>query len=76
MRLKQKVRNLTLLAVAAFLISFSSSDSFAGQKKNKQKKSAASKAGQVIDLRKIDQLKGAFQRDVGKVRFVTILSPT
>jgi hypothetical protein len=76
MRLKQKVINLTLLAVAAFLICFSSSESFASQKKNKQTKPAASKAGQVVDLHKIDQLKEAFQRDSGKVRFVTILSPT
>jgi len=33
-------------------------------------------AGQVVTLSKIDQLKEAFQRDAGMVRFVTILSPT
>ena len=67
-------RILALLAIVASL-SFPSysSKSFAAQK---QKKPVVAKAGQVIELRKIDQLKEAFQRDDGKVRFVTILSPT
>lgn len=70
-------RILALLAIAACLIfpSYSGS-SFAAQKQEKQKKPVTAKAGQVIELRKIDQLKEAFQRDAGKVRFVTILSPT
>ena len=70
-------RILALLAIVASL-SFPSysSKSFAAQKQDKQKKTVVAKAGQVIELRKVDQLKEAFQRDDGKVRFVTILSPT
>ena len=68
---------LALLAIVTFLVLSSySNNSFAAQKKEKQKKPVVAKAGQVIQLRKIDQLKEAFQRDAGKVRFVTILSPT
>lgn len=77
MRLKQTKNNLVLLAIAAFLIFHSySGNSLAAQKQAKQKKPVVAKAGQVIDLRNIGQLKEAFQRDAGKVRFVTILSPT
>jgi hypothetical protein len=77
MKLKQTNGNLALLAIVAFLVLSSySSSSFAAQKKEKQEKPVVAKAGRVIELRKIDQLKEAFQRDAGKVRFVTILSPT
>jgi hypothetical protein len=52
-------------------------NSFATQKSAKRKTKAVKKiAVQVIELRNIGQLKDAFQRDAGKVRFVTILSPT
>lgn len=78
--MKQKLisRNLALLAIIAFWFFPSySGDSFAAQKAAKQKKPLVAKgAGKVIALRKIDQLKEAFQRDTGKIRFVTILSPT
>lgn len=71
-------RNLALLAMVAFLVfpSYSSS-TLAAQKRGKPDKAVATKnAVKVVSLRKIDQLKQAFQRDSGKVRFVTILSPT
>jgi len=77
MKLRWTRKNLIPLVVLAFLVlpSYSVS-SFAEQKKDKQTKPPVIKAGQVIELRKIDQLKEAFQRDTGKVRLVTILSPT
>jgi hypothetical protein len=77
MRQKRTNRTRALLAIVAFLaFSSYSSNSFAVQKKEKQKEPPVAHAGQVIKVRKIDQLKEAFQRDAGKVRFVTILSPT
>ncbi|HEX5735362.1 MAG TPA: hypothetical protein VF131_21205 [Blastocatellia bacterium] len=77
MSLKQAKNKFVLLATVAFLVFLShSSNSFAAQKQAKQKKPVVAKAGQVIELRRIDQLKEEFQRDAGKVRFVTILSPT
>lgn len=72
MKLIEAKRNLALIATTALLAFASYSDrSFATQKKK-----SVVKAGQVIELHKIDQLKEAFQRDAGKIRFVTILSPT
>jgi len=78
MKRKPARRNLALLAVVAFLCMHSfPSNFFAAQKTGGQKKPlAAKKAVRVIELRGIDQLKEAFQRDAGKVRLVTILSPT
>jgi len=75
---RKLIRNFALLAIIAFWFSPSySGDSIAAQKAAKQKKPLVAKgAGKVIALRKIDQLKEAFQRDTGKIRFVTILSPT
>jgi len=58
-----------LAAVALSVVTFCAVNSADGQSKRKN-------AGQVVTLRDIDQLKEAFQRDIGKVRFVTILSPT
>jgi hypothetical protein len=37
---------------------------------------AARRKSNVVELRSLDQLKEAFQRDQGKVRLVTLLSPT
>ena len=78
MKQRRVSRNLALLAVMAFWFFPSySGDSYAAQKTTKRKKPlVAMRAGKVIALRKIDQLKEAFQRDAGKIRFVTILSPT
>jgi hypothetical protein len=79
-RMKRKLtrRDLAVLALVAFLcIPPISSNSFAAQKTGKQKRPlAVRKAVRVIELGEIDQLKEAFQRDAGKVRLVTILSPT
>ena len=78
MKQRRMSRNLALLAIMAFWFFPSySGDSFAAQKAAKRKKPLVAKgAGKVIELRKIDQLKEAFQRDAGKIRLVTILSPT
>jgi hypothetical protein len=78
MRQKQISKNLVLLAMIAFWIFPSySGDSFATQKAVKRKTKAVKKrAVQVIELRNTDQMKEAFQRDKGKIRLVTILSPT
>ena len=52
-------------------------DSFAAQKTARQKPPTISKrAVQVIELHNLEQLKEAFQKDTGKVRLVTFLSPT
>ncbi len=78
MKQRQTSRNLALMAVIAFWF-FPSyfGDSFATQKTAMRKKPLASRgAGKVINLRKVDQLKETFQRDTGKIRLVTILSPT
>jgi hypothetical protein len=41
-----------------------------------RKAAGTARKGLQIDLKSVDQLKDAFQRDGGKVRLVTILSPT
>jgi hypothetical protein len=71
-------RSLALLAMATFLaFPFNAKISLAAQSKGKQKKPSVIKnAGKVVELRNLGQLKDAFQRDAGKVRFITILSPT
>ena len=78
MKQKRMSRNLALLAIVAFWVFPSSSgDCLAAQKAAKRKRPPVAKgAGKVTALRRIDQLKEAFQRDAGKIRFVTILSPT
>ena len=77
MRVKQAKNKSVLLATLASLVFLSySGNPTAAQRQEKQKKPVVAKAGQVIELRKTDELKEAFQRDAGKVRFVTILSPT
>jgi hypothetical protein len=66
---------LSLLTL--FILSAVFGDAFAAQKTAKQKNSNVKKqATRVIDLKSIEQLKEAFQKDNGKVRIVTILSPT
>ena len=78
MKQRRISRNLALLAIIAFWFFPSNfGDSFATQKAAKREKPLVTKsAGRVITLRKVDQLKEAFQRDAGKIRLVTILSPT
>lgn len=78
MKPKQTGRNLVLLVIVAFLAFPSdSSNSFASQNVAKRKKPLITKSAvKVIELRNLEQLKEAFQRDSGKVRLVTILSPT
>ena len=76
--MRQTSRKLALLALVV-VWSFLSypGDVFAAQRKEKPKKAAVAKrAVPVVELRNLEQLKAAFQRDAGKVRFVTILSPT
>jgi hypothetical protein len=60
------------LAIAALTFLFLVCDSAAAQKRPANSRNA----GQLVTLSRIDELKDAFQRDAGKVRFVTILSPT
>ena len=73
MKLIRTKRNFSsLIIVVVLLFPLYSGNSSAAQKKERSQ----TKSGQVIQLRSIDQLKEAFQRDGGKVRFVTILSPT
>ena len=77
MRQKRLNRNFVLLAIVAFLVFPSSRNAFAVQKAVKPKKQSVKKRTvAVIDLHNIEQVKEAFQRDAGKVRLVTILSPT
>jgi hypothetical protein len=70
-------RSLALLAMATFLaFPLDAKISLAQSKMKHKKPRAIQNAGKVVELRNIGQLKEAFQRDAGKVRFVTILSPT
>jgi hypothetical protein len=71
-RLSADRKLIGLAAVGLSVVAFFAVNSAEGLSKRKD----ARNAGQVVPLRKIDQLKEAFQRDAGKVRFVTILSPT
>jgi hypothetical protein len=71
---KQLVR-LAILVCLVFPACFG--DSFAAQKKGQRKPPLVKKSAvKVIELRNLEQLKEAFQRDTGKVRLLTILSPT
>jgi hypothetical protein len=71
-------KNIVLLAMAALLILLSySANCFATQKESRRTKHAITKKTiKVTELRNLEQLKKAFQRDTGKIRLVTILSPT
>jgi hypothetical protein len=71
-------RSLVLLAMATFPAFLLDAEiSLAAQSKTKQKKPLVVKnASKVVELRNIGQLQEAFERDAGKVRFITILSPT
>jgi hypothetical protein len=71
-RLNADRKLVGLAAVALSVVAFCVVNSAEGLSKRKD----ARNSGQVVTLRKIDQLKEAFQRDAGKIRFVTILSPT
>lgn len=59
---------------------YTGSDPGVAQRAKKQGREEAQKNAlrrvNVVELRSIDQLKVAFQRDLGKVRLVTLLSPT
>ena len=78
MKQKRISRNLTLLAIVVFLVFPSYFGVFlAAQKAAKGKTKLVKKhVVPVIELHNLEQLKEAFQRDAGKVRLVTILSPT
>ena len=77
MQQKQKTKLLWLLLLLIFFIVSFSVDSLASQKAAKRKTSIVKKKTvAVIELRNIEQLKEAFQKDIGKIRLVTILSPT
>jgi hypothetical protein len=71
-------KNIVSLAMAALLIFLSySANCFAAQKESRRTKRAITKKTiTVAELRNLEQLKKAFQRDAGKIRLVTILSPT
>jgi hypothetical protein len=64
---------LVLLSVAGLFVSrlYSSSEAQTGRRSG-----SANRQSVVSTLRSIDTLKQAFQREAGKVRLVTILSPT
>lgn len=78
MKRKRTSRTLALLAIIAFaIVPAGFKDSFAAPKALVRKKPHATKhAARVIELRDIKQLQAVFQRDAGKIRLVTILSPT
>ncbi len=77
--MQKRVPNpLALLAILTFVFFSSSSvNGFAPPKQTKRTKPRVTKqATRIIELHSLDQLKVAFQQDHGKVRLVTILSPT
>jgi len=71
-RLNADRRLIDIAAVALSVVVVCVVNSAEGLSKKKDLRNSS----QVVTLRKIDQLKEAFQRDAGKVRFLTILSPT
>ncbi len=68
--MKRKLMNIgRLAAVLCMALSYSQGDGSA------QSVLATTPAAGVIDLKNLDQLKEAFQRDHGTVRLVSLLSP-
>ena len=68
-------RSLNALSViaACLVLSADSGSAVAAQRKSRHQKTHAVK---LVRLRDIEPLQAAFQRDAGKIRLVTILSPT
>jgi hypothetical protein len=61
---------ISIVAIASLALpAYASAYSSTAQKATRQK-------ANLVELRGLDQLKEAFQRDQGKVRLVTLLSPT
>ena len=77
-----KQRRFNNILALLVMIGFCFSSSYAGASRAAQKaakpktKAVKPQTVQVTELRNADQVKEAFQRDKGKVRLVTILSPT
>lgn len=73
-----------LICLAAVILmashAYAGSDPGVAQRAKKRGREEAQKNAlrrvNVVELRSLDQLKEAFQRDHGKVRLVTLLSPT
>ena len=72
--LKQRVATITLVVLAAILFDASATASHAAQKPRRS--AQAGRKAQAVELSDIGQLKGLFQADAGKVRLVTLVSPT
>lgn len=72
--LKQRVATITLTVLAAILVDPNATASSA-TRKPRQSAQAGRKA-HAVELGGIGQLKGVFQSDAGKVRLVTLVSPT
>jgi hypothetical protein len=77
MKRERAKKTFALLAVVSLLI-FSSlfGEASAAQKAKPRKAQAVKTRNAVVELHGIEPLKEAFQRDKGKIRLVTILSPT
>lgn len=64
------------LALPAYSGTYSGSTQKAKRGVQAKTQKAAPRKVSVVELRSLDQLKEAFQRDQSKVRLVTLLSPT
>jgi hypothetical protein len=75
---KTSGKKLVLLAIITLLIFLSySGNCFATQKESRRTKHVITKNRTIVtELRNLEQLKKTFQRDAGKIRLITILSPT
>ena len=72
-----KKSSALLALLTLFFLSAYFDEAFAAQKTTKQRKQSVKKRVlRVIELQSIEPLKEAFQKERGKVRLVTILSPT
>lgn len=76
MRKAQALFGCILLTISITLPQLTGATSAAGLSPETRKAARSGRKVSQINLKSIDPLKEAFQRDSGKVRLVTILSPT
>jgi hypothetical protein len=77
MKRAQLLLSCTLLAISLMLPHYVGGFPTAGTVPSQASKAtSATRKGSIINLKSIEPLKEAFQRDSGKIRLVALLSPT
>jgi hypothetical protein len=72
-KLKRKIATLALAAIFAFA---GARAVFAQVERPQEPAPSTSKSAPLQDLRSMDELREAFNRDAGKIRLILLLSPT